>query len=429
MRALPRITITVHDQREGARIPGRRWAWALPCIILLVFGAAWRVPTFHVANYLQFASGRLAYSDVLGFHGGAIASLHHLPYLQENIEYPVLTGFTVWVTGFAPGVEGYFAANAVVLCGCLSVCFVLLARLRSRLARYAIAPGLAMYGVLNWDALAILGLVATVYCTRRGRFGWAGMWLAMGASAKLFPAFVLPALLAGTLRQLEPGTTAADTGRRARVPSSTLRVLAGFTGVTLLLNAPVAVLNWRGWSYFLVFQSQRGINLDAIWAHVPGISAHRAGVLFDVLFAIGVLWITWTVWRCGQWEVGALLSLLVFLLFTRDYSPQYDLWILPFLALLACPFALWLIFVLADFTYYGATFLFYFIYTGGQIGVSVNRASDLVALAVWGREVALALLFIWGSTQLLGITLPFVWQAPVRRLRASDPAYPPLDAA
>jgi hypothetical protein len=367
----------------------------------LIFGVALRWPTLEpLPNYLSFASGRLAYSDVVVFYSVD----NPIPYLERDIEYPVLTGLTLWLTSFMPGgIKGYFLANALVLSAALLGCFAYLARLGPsvRLTHFALAPGLAFYSVLNWDALGLLGLVAATYYMRRQQFGWAGASLALGASAKLFPAFVLPVLWAHTVhRAARPRLESTANILKQGFSPASLRFLTGFAVVMLALNLPLAMLDLRGWSYFLRFQAERTSNLDSIWTHLPPIPDQVQSLLFALLFLGGVLWLTLRVLWGDRWEAAALLSLLLFLLFTKVYSPQYDLWVLPLLALAACPVGLWLGFVLADVVYYWAIFFFYYVYAGGESRVDLGTAEMLVSTAVWVRELALGLLFVWGLTQL-----------------------------
>ncbi len=375
--------------------------------MLLAAGAAWRWPSLHVANYLQFTSSRLSYSDVMVFHGNSIVQDHLFPYVKQTIEYPVLTGLILWVTGFAPHVEWYFAVNAILLSGCLFACFLLLARLRPRptLARYALAPGLALYGVLNWDAPALLGLTGALYCFRSRRWALAGICLGVGASAKLFPAFVFPALLAYSLR--EPTTQgysrlSASRPRTFRDAGAAVRLTGGFALTVLAINLPFALISWHGWSYWITFQNGRGVNLDSIWWRITLFSGATCRRLMDCLVAGGLVWIGIEVWRRRTWEAGSLLGILVFLLFTTDYSPQYDLWILPLLALLSCPLWIWIVFVAADFLYDLAAFHVQALLAVNQYGDSLNHAINLLDWSVWGREAALALIAIWAIMRMRG---------------------------
>jgi hypothetical protein len=399
-----------------------RGKWFLPFLGLIILGIAWRWPTLnHLGDYDRFAFGHLAYSDIVKLYVIRDLAAHHVPYLQQNVEYPVLTGVTMWLTAFIPGITGYFLGNAALLVACGLGCFILLARLdRGRgLTRFALAPGLALYSVLNWDLIALLCLTAALYCMRRDRSGWAGTWLAIGASAKLFPAFVLPVFWAHAAAQSQTlATRPSDavvippypsrwgvvyTWTKSHVSSilhapPPARLLLSFTLVTLMLNLPIILISPGGWVYFLSDQTGRGVNPDSIWAHMPGVSVFIASFIFFYAFVGGVIWITSRVRATGGegWEAGALLSLLLFLLFTKDYSPQYDLWLLPLLALLACPLWLWLTFITADLAYYAAIFFDLYLGVGGHAAISRSLTDNfLLCGAVWWRELVLALFFLW----------------------------------
>lgn len=380
----------------------QRRLWAAVCAIFVLGCIVWRWQTFHLTNFTLSSFGHLQYSDTVVFYYTRNLAAHQVPYVHQTFEYPVLTGLAIWLAAWVPDISGYFLATSVLLLACFLGCFVLLARLGPArgLYRYAAAPGLALYGVLNWDALGLIGLTAAIYCAHRRRFGWAGVALALGASAKLFPAFVLPVLLIRAWYAAPPEGEAPEGAARERLVARAqpaLRLAAGFLGVTLALNVPFALLNYAGWSHFWTFQSSRGINPDSIWFHLPSFSDHSISIWFVelVLFVVIVTCVEVTLNRGAGWEAGCLLCLLAFLLFTRDYSPQYDLWILPLLALLLCPLPLWLAFVTLDALYYAAIFWYEYVELGGHLPFPVPDPDNMLGIAVWGREVALAALAVW----------------------------------
>lgn len=376
--------------------------WGLVCAGSIVLCSAWRWQTFHLSDFARASFAHLQYSDTVVFYYGRDLAAHQIPYVQQPFEYPILTGFTIWLAAWAPDIAGYFLVTSLLLLACFLGCFVLLARLGppTRIGRYAGAPGLALYGVLNWDALGLVGLVGGIYLAHRRRFGWAGMVLALGASAKLFPAFIVPVLMVVAWHSGTLPTARREEGRRARLlehAKPVARLVGGFGAVTLGLNVPIALLNYGGWSQFWTFQSTRGVNPDAIWFHLPHTADHVISVWFVelVLFVVAMTCIEVWLKRGAGWEAGCLLCLLAFLLFTRDYSPQYDLWLLPLLAILACPLPLWLLFVVLDAAYYASIFWYDYLSFGGRLFFPVPDPDLMLGLTVWGREAALAMLAIW----------------------------------
>ncbi len=377
----------------------RSWDWIWPSLLLLILGAALRWSTFNLGDsYLRVASARLAYSDVMVFYNPR----NPLPYLDRQLEYPPLTGLTIWLTSLLPGgQQGYFLANILLLCGALLATFALLHQsgVAVRLPYFAVAPGLAFYATLNWDALAVGAMIAAISCTRSGRFALAGLSLALGASAKLFPIYILPVLWAHTLVVADGalGPTDWHTLLARLRRAAHRRFLGTFVLTLLVINLPLFLLTLAGWSYFLRFQIGRKRNLDSIWQALPSIPDRAQTLIFASFFLGGVAWLTVRVLRGARWEYAAFLSLLCFLLPTKVYSPQYDLWLLPLLALLVPPLWLWLTFVIADACYYWSVFQVLGRNAGGE---SMQPALQILNVTIWGREVALLLLFIWAARHL-----------------------------
>jgi hypothetical protein len=378
--------------------------WALPCLALLVAGDLWRFLTFHVSRDVHLAYSHLAYSDIYVLYFSRHLASHQIPYIQTHVEYPVVTGFIMWLTAFAPGVDAYFWVNAVLLIACAVGSLVLLSRITEAggLWRFALAPMLLSYGALNWDMVSVLQLVAALYFIRRRSFGWAGVTLALGTWTKLYPGFALPIVFAYALRLQLAGGRADLISRKSRP----VRLLAAFLGVTIVLNLPVALINFQGWAYPIVFQGSRGINPDSIWFHVPNMTLGAAVFWFATLFICGMSWIIVRAWSGDRWEVLALLAILSFLVATRDYSPQYDLWILPLLVLLACPLWLWLAYATADLAYYAGIFWWLYQNGGGSVPLGLAQGNVALGAAVWGREIALALLVAWALSLLVRSGVP-----------------------
>jgi uncharacterized membrane protein len=368
---------------------------AVLCLSLLAGGISWRWATvLHGGDY-RYSWARVGYSDIVNLYVLRDFAAHAFPYVRQPVEYPVLTGLTMWVTSYAPaGVDGYFLLNATLLAITGLATFFVLSRFVPAipLARYALAPGLFLYGALNWDMFSLLALSGGLFAAHRRRFGWCGFGIGIGASYKLYPAFVLPVLLA-----LAAGEDRKSCGRQRN-----LLALAGtFLTTAAICNLPLAIVAPSGWSYFLRFQSGRSLDPDAIWSHLPPQPDPAITRAFVFLVIVGTAWLAIRVyWNRGEgWQHASLACLLLFLVATRDYSPQYDVWPLPLLAILACPWSLWIVFVVADLTYYIAIFLFLYPTFGWPPALS--NPDLALGVGVWSREAALLLLLAWAIRAVL----------------------------
>jgi hypothetical protein len=404
----------------------RRWLylWSATSLALLAAGDLWRAHAFHSPDPNRYQLSHLAYSDIYPLYFIHDLASHHLPYVQTQIEYPVVTGFIMWATALAPGVDAYFWANAALLAACALGILYLLAELQpaGRLWRFALAPMLFFYGSLNWDLVSVLELVAAIYFVRKSKFGWAGVLLALGMWTKLYPGFILPIVLAYVVRSpsASDGPRAVDiTRRKVNWHSPAMRLLVTFAAVTLALNLPLALINFQGWSFPFTFQIGRDVNPDSIWFHVPNVSLGLVYFWFLSIFTFGMGWLLLRSAWDDRWEVAALLAILLFLLVTRDYSPQYDIWILPFLALLCCPTWVWIAFGVADSAYYSGIFLWLYQNAGGHLAISLSQGNTLLGVTVWGREVVLGIVGAWALLLLIEVRLPvFTFkQAAARTLR------------
>jgi hypothetical protein len=226
---------------------------------------------------------------------------------------------------------------------------------------------------------------------------------------KLYPGFVLPILLAYVVRCPSDSDNAPVVdviSRKVNWHSPAARLLVAFAAVTLALNLPLALINFQGWSYPFTFQIGRDVNPDSIWYHVPNVSLGLVSFWSLCIFAFGVGWLLLRTEWDDRWEVAALVAILLFLLVTKDYSPQYDIWIVPFLVLLCCPAWIWIAFGVADSAYYSGIFLWLYQNAGGHLAISLSQGNTLLGITVWGREIALGIVGAWALSLLIEVRLP-----------------------
>jgi hypothetical protein len=271
-----------------------------------------------------------------------------VPYFDRNLEYPVGVGAVFWAaTVVTDTARSFFTVTSVASIALALLAAGLLARRYGRRAWYfALAPPLALYGSANWDLFALAPAVAGLLAYDSRRDASAGALIGVGAAVKLYPGLFVPPLVAARLRS-------GDT-------RGAVRVLAWSAGTFAVVNLPVLVGSPDGWLYPLRFQGRRTPTWGSLWHYVlrtPALhpwtdpttmrSIANAGAI--AILAGGIAVITWLAWtgRLGPLS-GSCAATALFMLTNKVYSPQYDLWLVPFFVMLAIPTSVYLSFVLVD---------------------------------------------------------------------------------
>ncbi len=314
----------------------------------------------------------LCYSDIpplyslRGFADGL------LPYFQipadgVPLEYPVLTGvfmlIAAGVTGIllrVPGFENaattFFDVNVIGLWLALLVAVVATAlTVRRRpwdAAMVALAPTVIFAATINWDLLplAFAGVSLALWARQ-----WplaAGIFLGLAIAAKFYPVFFLLGFGLLTLR----------TGRW----KAFLLLVGGTAAAWLVVNGPVALLAWDGWSYFYGFSRERGEDFGSIWfaitqAGLPGVppdilNTVATGALS--LLLIGISGLVLLAPRRPRLAQVLFLIIAAFVLTNKVYSPQYVLWLVPLAALARPRWRDFLIWQAGELVYFAAIWWF-----------------------------------------------------------------------
>lgn len=258
-----------------------------------------------------------------------------LPFVDRDLEYPPLVGVVMYVAGLpgdgSPRVS--FVSNALILAALAALLTRQLWREYGARAKYWLfAPPLIFEGLINWDLLAVAPATLGLGLWIRGGAFWAGALLGVGAAAKLFPGLYVVMLAASCV----PGAE----WRRAREVVLGALVAAGLIVVPVLLAAPDAIRQ------FLDFQGARAPTRGTLWFYVTRDAAFHPWLSRDTLATVGnvittgltalavvVLAILVARGRLEAVPACALMT-IAFLVANKVYSPQYDLWIVPFLVML-----------------------------------------------------------------------------------------------
>ncbi len=393
--------------------------------------------------------GAMCYSDIPYLYSGRGFAAGFLPYTDNGaryptMEYPVLIGYfaagAAWVTQQlgdppdlaarqalsadqvygAPGVAEetgrYFEVTAVLLAPFALLAVWFLAGVHRRrpwdAMLVAASPALVLTGLVNWDLLAVTAVCGALWAWSRGRPVLSGVLIGLGTAVKLYPLFLLGALLVVCLR-------------RGRLPAFA-RATGAAVVAWLVVNLPVMVTDLSAWTSFWTFNRERAADLGSLWlvwdqsGHpVTAQLINRASLVFLVAVCVGVLVLGLRAPRPPRIAQLAFLVVVGFLLVNKVYSPQYVLWLLP-LAVLARP--RWrdvLVWTACEVFYFGAVWL----YLGGWTASSASGQPD--------RFYWVAILVrVAGELYLAGLVVRDVlvpWRDPVRSDGLTDDPAEPVE--
>jgi uncharacterized membrane protein len=386
--------------RWGRYATGRTSWWWTPLrvalaitILVSVFGYLQKADCLGSGGYQhEHQYTRLCYSDTFALYtaeglnartnaAGNVIGRVSVPYRDHAVEYPAVIGGLMWaaaeVTAFVHRGDGpdvrdahnttFFNLTALGLALCALISTWTVARLAGRRRAWdavmvAASPVLFMYAFTNWDLAAVALTGLGLWAWSRGSPVWAGLLLGVGIATKLYPIFVLLALLmlcarAGLWRAAAKATVAAATG-----------VVVSYLPAILISRSflfPPRVGNVHcagehqvaGWRWFLTLSQTRGADWGSVWLlaqHLFGndgfgralnlpVACGAAPKTLNIVSAASVVVVVAGVGalvalapRRPRVPQVALLLVAGFVIFNKVDSPQYALWLVP-LAVLARP--------------------------------------------------------------------------------------------
>ena len=398
---------------------------------------------------LRYAA--MCYSDVPYLYAPRGLAAGFPPYSDTDgryatMEYPVLIGYFAYAAALVtqalsdapdlnaralvtdeqiyaqPGVAAessrYFVVTAVLLAPFAMLAAWFLARVHRRrpwdAMLFAASPALVLSGLINWDLLAVAAVAGALWAWSRGRPVLSGVLIGLGTAAKLYPLFLLGALLVVCIR-------------RRRLSAFAAAAVAA-AAAWLVLNLPPMIYGFAQWKVFWTFNGDRGADLGSIWlvwqqmghAPTPGLINVVSGGFFAAV-CVGVLVLGLRSQRPPRIPQLAFLIVVGFLLLNKVYSPQYVLWLLP-LAVLARP--RWrdiLIWTAGEVFYFGCVWLYLGGWTASASSGLPDRFYWFAILVRLAAELYLATLVVRDMVK--------PWHDPVRSDGLTDDPADPQAAA
>ncbi len=343
--------------------PRNRWALVSAIVVALtcfMFVLHWAQKSdCSDGQWVKLSEYRHAcYTDVVALYFKEGLVNGDIPYVDHAVEYPVLTGAFMGVIGLPvhayaaahPGTDQYtLYYNVTAFLLGLAAVGIVIGLLRMRRLRpwdaamFALAPAFLLTATINWDLLASLLAVFALYAWGRKMPVLTGLLIGLGAATKLWPALLLiPLVLIGW---------------RARRLGDVLFTASIAVLSWIAVNLPVMMLYYDSWHQFFALNYSRDIDWGTIWyigQHMPlpnnragippftslgGANIHTLNWISYSLFAlavVGIALVTYLAPRRPRVAQIAFLTVAAFLIFSKVWSQQYVLWLLP-LAILARP--------------------------------------------------------------------------------------------
>jgi uncharacterized membrane protein len=427
-----------HAVRASSR-PGKFWTasrivLALTCLTLAL---SWvqKSPCQNGDWQKNVQYTRFCYTDVLALYYAEGLSDGKVPYKDHAVEYPVVTGYFMGLIGLPVHAVGaknpqinqgrwFYNANALVLSLlALATAAVILALRRRRpwdAAIFALSPILLVTATVNWDFLAI-GLAAFgLYAWAKRRPVLAGALLGLGGAAKLWPLFILGPLLV--------------LGLRSRRMREWALAFLGAVVFWVAANAPVFFLYRASWNRFFDLNTTRPVDWGTFWyigryldtkwnSGAPGdqgpfqwLSDHipTLNTLSYALFGLSCLLIAGLSLLAPKRPRLAQVAFLVvaaFLIFSKVWSQQYVLWLLPLIVLARPRWGAIIAWSVAEIGYFTA---FYAELLGGNGKPVIPEGTFVFASGL--RLITVAIL--------CGLVVREIWRPeldPVRQTYSDDP--------
>jgi uncharacterized membrane protein len=297
---------------------------------LLIFAAL----AVGILALLQNKFGLL--SDIRSFYGFHFYDGQNLwPYsekillgetrIQHPVEYPALTGLIMWLISFLvspseTAVVEYYRITASLQIIVFALCAYFIYRLvGKRYAFYFIFAPAVLYSLnRNWDIWAVLTMLCAILLFEKKRYFLSALLLAVSIATKFFPIVLLLPIMIILIRNKQ----------LIEFIKYGLTTLIAWA----LINLPFVLINFEGWLYFYKFSAERALG-SASFYEITNIlinsvqfnSIHFYIMNFMVFLIVTIFLIKLK--KIPNLSESAFFVMFAFILFNKQYSMQYVIWL------------------------------------------------------------------------------------------------------
>ena len=409
------------------------WSWWTPLRVLIAMALA-----SSVLGYMQkypcrnqpwsggFQYSHACYNDIYPLYFGEGLADKKIPYVDAHasdqqetdgqapltgeVEYPVMIGAAMEVGSLGTRLlypsnergQGFVDLTWLMLTIAAVIAVIATALTNKRriwdAAMVAAAPSLILAGLINWDLLAVAMTSLGMLAWSRKRNFLAGVLLGLAVATKFYPIvlFLPLLLLCWRARQLRAFWVA----------------VAGAALAWAVVDVPLAITRSEGWFRFYYFSRTRGADWGSIWyvfsrpetLPIFGHKIHLFGLNYTTnqlnlyeaaaiaIAFLGVCWIALAARRRPRLPQLCFLTLAFFLVLNKVYSPQYVLWLLPFVVLARPRWRAFLVWQAAEIIYFLGIWMYLLGDPSGRTGKGLEYGPYSISLAI--RDISVLALCV-----------------------------------
>lgn len=270
------------------------------------------------------------YSDIGSFWGRGWVQAGQLPYIHEFFEYPPASGLLLYVARIVGGTQGgyYDAFGAMSL-----VAGVVLAwscwKIAKKLGRqlnplYFMLPSILIYGIYNFDLFHAMFVMLSLQALLYGRKSASALSLGLAISTKLVSVVLVPVFLIEIHNKRDA-----------------VKFVALVAAVVAAFNLPFIVANFQSWLQTYTYLRTWGLE-DAWFGWIfqdPACATSATCATWGYAKIFGFALMGALLLRIYTLRIDVttktFLALTAYLLGTYIYAPQFNLLLLPLVAVLA----------------------------------------------------------------------------------------------
>jgi len=384
-----------------------------------------------------FQYSHACYNDIYPLYFGEGLDKGKVPYLDThtgsdgkaaNVEYPVLIGAAMYVG--AKVVDAVTPSDApdrgqrfldvtwfILMIAALVAVVATALTHRRRIwdaAMLALAPSLILAGLINWDLIAVAFTALAMLAWARRRVFLSGVLFGLAIATKFYPLLLFAPLFMLCVR-----------GRQLR---PFFRMVAGAAVGWAVVDVPVWIASPSGFGTFYAFNKSRTPDWGSIWYAFEQMFNHSFSIhevntyeeALTVIILLGVAALTFGAARRPRVPQVMFLTLGLFLVINKVYSPQYVLWLLPLFVLARPRWRAFLVWQFAEILYFLGIWLYLLDVSHPNKGLEWQP----YLVSLWARAIAVVAMCV-----LIVIDIVRPERDVVRMDGSDDPAGGVLDGA